>query len=109
MESVKEVMKANERHLAQFQNMMDLAKMIKAGDECLAHLQNQMGLKEEAMMVEGKHHTQIQKEMHSMKMVVERWLVVPMEQLVGDPASMESLIKMRTPRKSYSIVSVSYS
>jgi hypothetical protein len=49
MESVKETMKVNERHLAQFQNMMDLVKMIKAGDGHLAQLQNQMGLTEEAI------------------------------------------------------------
>jgi hypothetical protein len=40
MESVKEVMKMNEGHLAQFQNMMDLVKIIKVGDERLAELLN---------------------------------------------------------------------
>jgi hypothetical protein len=85
--------------------MMDLVKKIKVGDECLAQLQNQMGLIEAAMMVECKHRVQIQKEMHSMKMVVERLLSVPTEQMVGDPASMESPIKMRTPRKFYAVAS----
>jgi nickel-dependent lactate racemase len=45
---------------------------------------------EEAMTAEGKHHAQIQKEMHSMK-VVERWFSVPMEQMVGDSASMDNV------------------
>jgi hypothetical protein len=90
IESVKEVMKANERHLAQFQNMMDLVKMIKVGDECFAQLLNHMDLMEEAMMAEGKHRAQIQKEMHSMK-VVERWFSVPMEQMVGNSASMDNV------------------
>jgi hypothetical protein len=53
MGSVKKVMKANGRHLAQFQNVMDLVKMITAGDKRLAQLPIQMDLMEEAMMVEG--------------------------------------------------------
>jgi hypothetical protein len=32
-------------------------------------------------------------------------LSVPTEQMVGDPASMELTIKMRTPRKSYTVAS----
>jgi hypothetical protein len=43
--------------------------------------------------------------MNSMKMVVEKWLLVPMEQIVDDPASMEYPAKMRTPRKSYIVAS----
>jgi hypothetical protein len=70
MESVKEVMKTNERHLAQLPNQVDLM--------------------EEAMMAEGKHCAQIQKKMHSME-VVERWFSVPMEQMVGDSASMDNM------------------
>lgn len=106
MESVKKVMKANERHLAQFQNVMDLVMMmmIKAGDKRLAQLLIQVDLMEKVMMEEGKHCTQIQKEMHSMK-AVERWHSVPTEQMVGDPASMESPVKMTTPRKSYIVAS----
>jgi hypothetical protein len=103
MESVK-VMKANERHLAQFQNVMDLVKMIMAGNKHLAQLLIQKDLMEEAMMVEDKHHAQTQKEMHSMK-VVERWFMVPMEQMVGDSASMASPFKTTTPRISYTVAS----
>jgi hypothetical protein len=61
MKSVKDVTRANERHFAQFQNMMDLVKTINAVDECLAQLQNQMGLLEEVMTAGGKHRAQIQK------------------------------------------------
>jgi hypothetical protein len=46
MKSVKEAMKANARHFAQFQN---LVKTIKAGNEHLAQLQNQISLIEEAI------------------------------------------------------------
>jgi hypothetical protein len=90
MESVKEVMKAQERHLTELQNVMDLLKMrIKAGAEQIAQLQNQMGLMEKVMKAEGKGCAQMQEEMQSMKMVVDRWVSVPTEQMVGDPASME--------------------
>jgi hypothetical protein len=58
---------------------------------------------EEAIKVEGKHRAQIQKEINSMKIVVERWLSVSTEQMVGDPASMETLVNMRTLRKSYTV------
>jgi hypothetical protein len=51
-------MKANARHFAQFQKVMDLVKTIKAEDEHLVQLQNQTGLVEEAMTVEGKHRFQ---------------------------------------------------
>jgi hypothetical protein len=81
MELVKEVMKANERHLAQFLNVMDFIK-IKVWDEHLSQLQNQMGLTEEVMKVKGKRCDKIQKKMNSMKVVVERWLLVPREQTV---------------------------
>jgi hypothetical protein len=105
MVSMKKVTKTIERHLAQFQNVMDLLKTIKAGDEHLAQLQNEVDLIEEATMAEGKHLAQIQKEVNSMKMVVDRWLLVPTKQMVGDPASMESPVNMRTPRKSYAVAS----
>jgi lipoate synthase len=58
-ESVKEVMKVTIRHPAQFQNVLDLLKTIKAGDE-----QNQTGLIEEAMTAGGKRRAQIQRKMH---------------------------------------------
>jgi hypothetical protein len=37
--------------------------------------------------------------------VVDRWLSVPTEQMVGDPASMESPVEMTTPRISYTVAS----
>jgi hypothetical protein len=55
--------------------------------------------------VEGKHHAQIQKKMHSMMMVVKRWLLVPTEQMAGNPASMESPVKMSTQMKSNTVAS----
>jgi hypothetical protein len=102
---VKEVMKANARYLAQFQNVMDLVKAIKAGEEHLAQLQNQMAVTEEGMKVEGEYRVQIQKDINSRKMVVEIWVSVLREQMAGDPASLESSIKMRTPRKLYTVAS----
>jgi hypothetical protein len=104
-ESVTETMKVNARHLVQFQNVMDLVKMIKARDEHLSQLQNQMDLIEKAMQTEDEHRAQIQKDMHSMKMMVWRWLSVVTERMVGDPAPVESPVKMRTPRKSYTVAS----
>jgi hypothetical protein len=71
-ELVMEVMKANARCLAQFQNVVDLMKTIKARDEHCAQLQIQMDLTEKALKAEDEHHAQTQKEMHSMKMVVWR-------------------------------------
>jgi hypothetical protein len=84
---------------------MDLVKTIKAGDEHLVQLQNQMGLVGGSMTAEGKHLDQLRKEIHSMKMVVGRRLSVSAEQMVGDPASVESPVKMRTPRKSDTVAS----
>lgn len=71
MELVKEVMKANERHLAQFQNVMNFKRWV--WDKHLYQLYNQMGLIEQAMKVKDKHHDKIQKKMNLMKVVGERW------------------------------------
>jgi hypothetical protein len=98
------VQEAQEGHCARFQNVMDLAKTIMARNEHLSQLQNQMGLME-AMKAEGEHRAQIQRETNSLKMVVERWLSVPTEQMLGYPASMESPLKMKTLRKSYTVAS----
>jgi hypothetical protein len=105
MESVRDMMKSNERRIAQFQNVKDLVKTVKQGDEHLTQLQNQMGLMEKAMKAEGKHRDQIQKAINSMKQMVERLLSVSTEEMVGNPASMESPVNMRTPTESYTIAS----
>ncbi|PNF24555.1 hypothetical protein B7P43_G05376 [Cryptotermes secundus] len=106
IESMKEVGKAKERHLDQIQHMMmGLVKMIKVGNEHLAQLENEVDLIQKAREEKNEHLTQIEEEMLSIKTAVQKSISVPMEQMAGDPASMESLVKMRTPRKSYTAAS----
>jgi hypothetical protein len=100
IESVKKVMKEKERHLAQFQNVLDIMETMSSGEEHLALLEKQLDLIEKVKEAEIKRFAQIQKEKHSVKMEVETSLSVPTGEMVGDPASMESLDKMTTPRKS---------
>jgi hypothetical protein len=100
IETLKELTKANERNLAQFENAIDLVKTIKPGDEHLAQLQDQSGLRERAKEAEYKRFAQMQKEMHSLKMMGKS-LSLPTEHMVGDTTSMESLVEVSTPGKSY--------
>jgi hypothetical protein len=41
------------------------------------------------MKAEGERCAQIEEEVHSLKMVTERWVSVPMEQMLDGPVSME--------------------
>jgi chromosome segregation ATPase len=95
LKSLKEVRKVHQRHIDQYQNLMDLVKTIRAGDERLAELDNQMGLFEKAMEAQHERVAQMHREIQSMRMMVDRSLSVPTEQIVGDPASMKSLVMMR--------------
>jgi hypothetical protein len=98
LKSLKEVRKAHQRHLHQFQNLMGLVNMIKVGDERLDELYNQMCLFEKAMEAQHKRFAQMQREMQSRTIMVDRSHSVPTEQMVGSSASMKALVKMGTPR-----------
>jgi hypothetical protein len=88
-ESMNEEMEARERYYTLLQNMVESVKTrINARDDHLARLKIQMGLMESLMKAEGERCAQIQEEVHSLKMVVERWVSVPMEQMVDDPVFM---------------------
>jgi hypothetical protein len=98
LKSLKEVRKAHQRHLHQYQNLMHLVNTIKAGDERLDELHKKMCSFEKAMEAQHKRVAQMQRGMQSRRIMVDRSLSVPTEQMVGDPASMKSLVKMGTPR-----------
>ena len=90
MESMKEEMEMRERYFTEYQNEMDSIKTrIKAQDDHLTRLKTQMRLMESLIKEEGKRCAQIQEEVHSLKMVAERLVSMPMEQMVEDPVSME--------------------
>lgn len=104
--TMKGARKAKERHLDEIQHMMmGLVKMIKVGNEYLAQLENEVDFIQKAREEKKEHLTQIEKEMLSVKIAVHKSISVPMEQMAGDPASMDSLVKMKTPRKSYTAAS----
>ncbi|PNF36639.1 hypothetical protein B7P43_G13322 [Cryptotermes secundus] len=105
IETMKGARKAKERHLDEIQHMMmGLVKMIKVGNEYLAQLENEVDFVQKAREEKKEHLTQIEKEMLLVKIAVHKSISVPMEQMAGDPASMDSLVKM-TPRKSYTAAS----
>jgi hypothetical protein len=56
--------------------------MQEVQDICWAQFQNETESVKEVMNMKGKCHDKIQKKINSMKVVVERWLLVPMEQTV---------------------------
>jgi hypothetical protein len=90
LESMKEEMEARERYFTELQNVTDSVKTrINARDDHLARLKVQMRLMESLIKAEGERCAQIQEEVHSLKMVVERWDSVSMEQMVDNPVSME--------------------
>ncbi|PNF43883.1 hypothetical protein B7P43_G02777 [Cryptotermes secundus] len=90
MESMKEEMESRERYFTELQNVIDsMETRIKAWDDHLARLEIQIRLMESLMEEQGKQYDQIQEEMHSLKMVEDGWVSMPMEQMEDDLVSME--------------------
>jgi hypothetical protein len=65
---MKEASKATERLHAQFENVADLCKMIKAAEEHFSQLQNQMDLIVKVIKEEVKRCAEIHKEINSVAM-----------------------------------------
>jgi hypothetical protein len=90
LECMEEEIETRERYLTELQNVIDSVKTrINARNNHLAQLESQMGLMESFMKAEGERCAQIEEGVHSLKMVAERWVSMPMEQMVDDPVSME--------------------
>jgi DNA repair exonuclease SbcCD ATPase subunit len=90
LEIMEEERETRERYFTEIQDVIDSVKRrINARNDHLARLEIQMRLMESLMKAEGERCAQIEEEVNSLKMVAERWVSVPMEQMLDGPVSME--------------------
>jgi hypothetical protein len=69
--------------------------------------QNQTDSMKKITKVEGEPNPQFQNEMGSMNTMTERLPLIPTKQVLVDPPSMASPLKLETPRKNYTVASKS--
>jgi hypothetical protein len=80
-------------HTAHSQNEVDSVKIMEVEGEHTAHSQNEVD-SVKIMEVEDEHSAHSQNEVGSVNVITERLPLMLTEEIVGDPASMESSVKM---------------
>jgi hypothetical protein len=106
--SMKKIMKVNDQILAEFQKEMDSVKLlIKNRGQRNAQFQNAMDSMKNKMKMENKCLIKFRDEMDSMKVAMEKISSTSIKQTVHLPASEESRVRMREPRRTCDVPSTS--
>jgi hypothetical protein len=93
---IRKLLQKSENFMLEFRGMIAFMKEL---EEHRGQSQNEVDSKKTIVKVKDKRHARFQNEIESVKDMTEKLPLMLTEETVGDPAAMESPVKMGRPRK----------